>query len=264
MKISDFQRKKIIKEKITMITCYDYTAAKLLADTEVDCLLVGDSVAMVMHGYQDTLSATLPMMCMHASAVRRGAGAQFIVVDLPFLSYRQSQRQTVKAVQALLQHGAAAVKLEGARGNLTMIRHLVESGVPVMGHLGLTPQFIHQLGGFKVQGKTADSANQLINDAILLQQAGCFAIVLECVPSALAATISAELVIPTIGIGAGPETDGQVLVWQDLLGMTTGYVPKFVKSFLAGETLIKNSVNDYVAATRRGEFPSDIHCYNHC
>lgn len=264
MNIHDFYQKKQANEKIAMITCYDYASARLVAETDIDCILVGDSVAMVMHGFPDTLAATVPMMSLHASAVRRGAGDKFIVVDLPFLSYRQSKRASVAAVQAIMQSGAHAIKLEGARGNVNLIKHLVESGVPVMGHLGLTPQSIHQLGGFKVQAKTVDSAKQLAEDALSLQEAGCFAVVLECVPREIASVISRQLAIPTIGIGAGPDTNGQVLVWHDLLGMTTGYVPKFVKSFVKGEELIKNSLNDYAKQIKAREFPDDRHCYiNH-
>lgn len=262
MKIQDFYRLKAENEKICMITCYDYSAASLLAETDIDCLLVGDSVAMVVHGFTDTLSATVPMISTHVAAVRKGAKDKFIIGDLPFLSYRKSQKESMKAVEMIMQSGANAIKLEGAKGNLTLIRHLVESGVPVMGHLGLTPQFVHQLGGFKVQGKTVDSAKQLTEDAFFLQEAGCFSIVLECVPRGIAAEISKKLLIPTIGIGAGPDTDGQVLVWQDLLGITSGHVPKFVKHFLDGSRILKNSINEYVHQTKTREFPNDQHCYH--
>lgn len=261
MKIHDFSKKKQANEKICMVTCYDYSAACLVAETAVDCILVGDSVAMVMHGYPDTLAATVPMMATHTKAVSKGAPKKFIVGDLPFLSYRKSRAQGVSAAQTIIQSGAHAIKLEGAKGNLKLIQHLVESGVPVMGHIGLTPQSLHQLGGFKVQGKTVDSAKQLTEDAFSLQEAGCFAIVLECVPAELATAISIELMIPTIGIGAGSGTDGQVLVWQDLLGITTGYIPKFVKSFLDGASLVKNSVNEYVSQTKAREFPNEQYSY---
>lgn len=263
MKIHDFSQKKIAGEKISMITCYDYTAACLVSETNVDCLLVGDSVAMVMHGFSDTIAATLPMMAMHVSAVARGAKNKFIVGDLPFLSYRKSRARSVEAAQLLMQSGAHALKLEGAQGNIDLIKHLVQSGVPVMGHLGLTPQFLHQLGGYKVQGKTVDSAKQLTEDAALLQDAGCFAVVLECVPPKLAQSISKMLMIPTIGIGAGPYTDGQVLVWHDLLGMIN-HQPKFVKQFLDGATMVKKSINQYVLETQQEVFPDDTHCYHHC
>jgi len=262
MKIQDFLQKKSTQDKIVMVTCYDYSSACLLSDTDIDCVLVGDSLAMVMHGFNDTISATLPMMSMHVSAVSRGLKNKFIVGDLPFLSYRQSQRKSVQAAQLIIQSGAHAVKLEGAKGNLKLIQHLVESGVPVMGHIGLTPQFIHQLGGYKVQGKTLDSAKQLTEDALSLQEAGCFAVVLECVPSMLAKTITHTLSVPTIGVGAGPHTDGQVLVWHDLLGMTTAHQPKFVKQFIQGAMVVKNSINQYVFETKNGDFPNDQYCYH--
>ncbi len=257
----DFYRKKQSGEKISMITCYDYTSARILADTSVDCLLVGDSVAMTMHGYKDTLLATLPMMCLHTKAVVRGAGDKFIISDMPFLSYRKSLSKNVSAAESLIQAGAQAVKLESATGNTKLIKHLVESGIPVMGHLGLTLQLMHVLGGFKVQGKTQESALRIKEDAALLQEAGCFALLLECIPSPLAQDISQSLSIPTIGIGAGPNTDGQVLVFQDLLGLNTDFKPKFVKTFLNGNEQIKNGVEAYVEAVKIGGFPHDEHCY---
>ncbi len=261
MNIFDFQAKKVRGEKIVMLTCYDYTSARILASTPVDCLLVGDSVAMTMHGFKDTLSATLTMMSFHTAAVARGAGDKFIVSDLPFLSYRKSLSKNVEAAQALMQAGAHAVKLENAAGNLRLIRHLVESGIPVMGHLGLTMQLMHVLGGCKVQGKNAESAQRLQEDALALQDAGCFATVLECLPRQLAAEISQSLHIPTIGIGAGPDTDGQVLVYQDVLGLTQDFKPKFVKAFVTGDQQIKQGIHDYVEAIHSGGFPLNEHCY---
>src|ERR1700722_8372461 len=185
MNIHDFYKKKESKEKISMITCYDYTSAKILAETSVDCLLVGDSVAMTMHGFKDTLSATLDMMSFHTAAVSRGAGDKFIVSDLPFMSYRKSLSKNVSAAQSLMRAGGHAVKLEGSNGNEDLIRHLTESGIPVMGHLGLTPQFVNILGGYKVQGRTQEGADRLKADALQLQAAGAFALVLECVPTQL-------------------------------------------------------------------------------
>lgn len=261
MKIGDFYRKKQIREKISMVTCYDYTHAKILSQTSIDCILVGDSVAMVMHGYKDTLAATLDMMTFHTSAVSRGAGDKFIISDLPFLSYRKSLSKNISATQTLMQAGAHAVKLERVSGNEKLIKHLTESGVPVMGHLGLTPQFINILGGHKIQGKTEESAAKLKEDALALQEAGCFSLVLECVPVTLAKEISEQLTIPTIGIGAGPHTDGQVLVLQDLLGMDQEFKPKFVKHFTNGHEHIKHSVEDYVNAIKSGGFPIHEHCF---
>jgi 3-methyl-2-oxobutanoate hydroxymethyltransferase len=261
MNVLDFYKKKAAKSKISMITCYDYTSAMILADTHVDCLLVGDSVAMTMHGFKDTISATLDMMSLHTAAVSRGAGNKFIVSDLPFMSYRKSLSKNVLSAQQLIQAGAHAVKLEGAVGNDKLIRHLTESGIPVMGHLGLTPQFINILGGFKVQGKTEEGAERLKADALLLQQSGCFALVLECVPNHVAKEISELLTIPTIGIGAGPDTDGQVLVFQDLLGLNPNFQPKFVKTFLNGHQYFKNAIETFVDEINIGEFPLHEHTY---
>lgn len=257
----DFYKKKQANEKITMITCYDYTCARILAQTSIDCLLVGDSAAMTMHGYKDTVAATLSMMAFHTAAVSRGANNKFLVSDLPFLSYRKSLSQNVTAAQALIQAGAHAVKLESAAGNTKLIKHLVESGIPVMGHIGLTMQLVNMLGGLKVQGKSTADADRLLQDALSLQEAGCFSIVLECIPSQLAKEITQSLQIPTIGIGAGCDTDGQVLVLQDLLGMNIDFKPKFVKNFINGFEHIRNGVENYVNEVKSGGFPNDDYSY---
>ncbi|MCX7123010.1 MAG: 3-methyl-2-oxobutanoate hydroxymethyltransferase [Gammaproteobacteria bacterium] len=261
MNILDFAKKKQLQQKITMVTCYDYTSARLLAETAVDCILVGDSAAMTMHGFANTISASVEMMAAHTAAVVRGAPQKMIIGDLPFLSYRQSLAENVAAVKQLMQSGAQAIKLEGAAGNLELIHHLVESGVPMMGHLGLTPQSVHALGGYKVQGKTAATEKKLLEEAKALEQAGCFAVVLECVPHTLASEITAALSIPTIGIGAGNGTDGQVLVWQDLLGLNLDFKPKFVKHFVDAGALIQQGVRDYIHAVNTGAFPDHEHHY---
>ncbi len=261
MNVLDFYTMKNLKQKISMVTCYDYTSACLLSKTNIDCILVGDSVAMMIHGYNDTLSATLNMMTIHTAAVSRGAKNKFIVGDLPFLSYRKSLSKSISAAQKLMKAGACAIKLEGAAGNIKLIQHLTESGVPVMGHLGLTPQSIHLLGGFKIQGKTDREADRINESAIALQEAGCFALVLECVPNMLAKKITESLNIPTIGIGAGPFTDGQVLVFQDLLGMQPTFKPKFLKTFADGFNFISNGIENYISEVKNGEFPKDEHCY---
>jgi len=261
MNIFDFQRKKQSNEKISMLTCYDYTSARIVANTSIDCLLVGDSVAMTMHGFKDTLAATLDMMCMHTEAVNRGAPNKFIVGDLPFLSYRKSITKSVEAAERLMKSGANAIKLEGAIGNEKFIRHMTDSGVPVMGHLGLTPQLIHTLGGHKIQAKTEEAQEKLKNDAFALQAAGCFAIVLECVPRKIAKEITELLSIPTIGIGAGPDTNGQVLVFQDLLGLNIDFKPKFVKNFMKGFSHVSESIENYVKDLQSGDFPQNEHCY---
>jgi 3-methyl-2-oxobutanoate hydroxymethyltransferase len=257
----DFYRKKQGNEKISMVTCYDYTSARLLAGTSIDCLLVGDSVAMTMHGHKDTLLATLAMMAFHTAAVKRGAADKFIVSDMPFLSYRKSLSKNVSAAEVLIQAGAQAVKLESAAGNVKLIRHLVESGIPVMGHIGLTLQRMHVLGGFKVQGKNEESAKRIKEDALLLQEAGCFAVLLECIPNQLAKDITTSLSVPTIGIGAGPHTDGQVLVFQDLLGLNIDFQPKFVKPFLNGSEQVKKGVEAYIQAIKSGGFPGNEYSY---
>lgn len=261
MNIFEFYKKKKNGDKISMITCYDYTSARLLSETNIDCILVGDSAAMTMHGFKHTLSATLQMMCFHTAAVSRGAGDKFIVSDLPFLSYRKSLSKNVSAAECLMQSGAHAVKLESATGNTKLIRHLVESGIPVIGHLGLTTQLMHTLGGYKVQGRTKESAERLKDDALRLQDAGCFSVVLECIPSELGRVVTETLEIPTIGIGAGPYTDGQVLVFQDLLGLNIDFKPKFVKSFIDGHGQVKSGIEAFVHAVKAGEFPLHEHCY---
>jgi 3-methyl-2-oxobutanoate hydroxymethyltransferase len=261
MNIFDFNKKKEQGHKISMVTCYDYTSAKILDKTAIDCLLVGDSVSMVVHGFKNTLAATVNMMSYHIAAVSRGANDKFIIGDMPFLSYRQSQSKNMAAVQKLMRAGAHAIKLEGSVGNLEFIQRVTESGIPVMGHIGLTPQLIHQLGGYKVQGKTETSASRLKQEALSLQEAGCFGIVLECVPSLLAKEITESLKIPTIGIGAGPHTNGQVLVLQDLLGLTLDFKPKFVQTFMNGSEQMQQSIARYIQAINQGEFPEHEHCY---
>lgn len=261
MNIFEFQEKKKKKQKISMLTCYDYTFASILNDSEIDSILVGDSLAMVMHGHPTTLQASVQMMALHTAAVVRGAPNKFIVSDMPFLSYRKSLTENMKSVEALMKTGAHAIKLEGAEGNLELIKHIVQSGVPVMGHLGLTPQSIHQLGGFKVQGrdKLAQAAIQM--QAKSLEKAGCFSIVLECVPSKLAQSITDNLEIPTVGIGAGSGTDGQVLVLQDMLGMNPKFKPKFLRQFANLSSSIKQAANEFHKTTNAKTFPNEQESY---
>lgn len=250
------------KTKISMVTCYDFTSAVIAASSPVDMLLVGDSLAMTMHGETTTLPATIEMMALHTRAVAKAAPKKLIVGDLPFMSYRSSLSENVENVRKLMVAGAHAVKLEGASGNLELVRHLVDSGVPVMGHLGLTPQSIHQLGGFKVQGRNETAQKQILKNAKELEQAGCFSVVLECVPSELAKTITHELSIPTIGIGAGPDVDGQVLVWQDMLGMNPNFKPKFLRTYLNGHQLIGDALKKYHEDVVAGKFPSPEESYS--
>ncbi len=251
-----FNRKKSKGEKISMLTCYDYWSARILNGTDVDALLVGDSSAMVMGGHASTLPATVDSIAYHTQAVAKGAPDKFIVADMPFLSFRQSVDVGMQAVQKLMQAGAHAVKLEGVRGHEALVQHIVGSGVPVMGHLGLTPQSVFSLGGYKVQGRQTQAADAIFEDAQTLERLGAFAVVLECVPAALAGKITNALQVPTIGIGAGPDTDGQVLVLQDMLGMNEDMKPKFLRQFLQGAQQIRQAVNDYHREVTTGTFPS--------
>lgn len=256
MKIHHFQDKKQAGEKIVMVTCYESWAASLVEETDIDCILVGDSIAMVMYGESSTLAATTDLMARHVSAVASRCKKKFIVGDMPFLSYRQDLKSNVEAAGKLMRAGAHAIKLEGARGNLELVRHLVDSGIPVMGHLGLTPQSVHQLGGYRVQGRKSEEAERILRDAQDLEKAGCFSLVLECVPTALAQEISKSLRVPTIGIGAGQGTDGQVLVWHDLLGFQTEVTPKFVRRYLDGAGVVKEALQKYARDVKAREFPT--------
>jgi 3-methyl-2-oxobutanoate hydroxymethyltransferase len=254
--IDGFAAAKAAGTRLVMVTAYDAWSARLLADTPVDCLLVGDSAMMVVHGEKDTLGATAEIMALHTRAVARGAPAKFIVADMPFLAARKGEAHALDCAALLLRAGAQAVKIEGARGHLQVIRHLVESGIPVMGHLGLTPQWVRGIGGFKVQARDAKGAARLMQDAVSLQDAGAFALVLECIPQALAAEATAALRIPTIGIGAGAGCDGQVLVLHDMLGLNPDFKPRFARRFAEGAALVKEGAARFSAAVRSGEFPA--------
>lgn len=262
LSITYLAEKKQSGHPITMVTCYDAWSAKLLQHQSIDCLLVGDSVAMVVHGYESTIHATVTMMVDHTAAVARSASSkQLLIADMPFMSYRQGMKSAVQAATQLMQAGAGAIKLEGADGNLDSVAHLVESGIPVMGHLGLTPQAIHQLGGHKLQAKSEQEAHKLCDDAIALEKAGCFSIVLECVPEALGKIISEQLTIPVIGIGAGRYVDGQVLVLHDLLGLSGEFKPKFLRHFAEGEDFFTQGITSFVDAVENKTFPNDKEVY---
>ena len=261
MNVLDFQACKVRQEKIVMLTCYDYTSARIVQDSDVDVILVGDSAAMVMHGYGTTIPADVEMMCRHIESVARGTKNKFIVGDMPFLSFRQSLTDNMRAVASVMKAGAHAVKLEGIEGNTGTIAHIVKSGVPVMGHLGLTPQSVNQLGGYRVQGRGDEAAEVLREEALACERAGCFALVLECVPDELATEITASLSIPTIGIGAGAGTDGQVLVMQDLLGLSSDFKPKFVRRYLDGRKLWQEAFNAYANDVKNGQFPATDESY---
>jgi len=252
----DFKKYKDDNKPISMVTCYDHWSAKIIDQTDIDVVLVGDSVSMVMHGHANTTGADLDMMRLHVAAVKKGLTKKFLIADMPFLAHRKGLDRLMDAVDIIVKAGAQAVKIEGANGHVELISHIVNSGVPVMGHLGLTPQSINQLGGYKVQGKENAQAEQLLNDAKKLEQAGVFGLVLELVPAQLAKKITDELSIPTIGIGAGPHTSGQVLVLHDLLGMDDEFKPKFLRTYLNGHELIKDALNNYNKDVKANSFPS--------
>ena len=262
MSVHLFREKKCSGDRISVVTCYDAWTARILDRTAVDCLLVGDSAAMVVHGYDNTLAATTEMMVMHVQAVRRGAPSKFIVADMPFLTFRKGLSYAMECVEQLMRAGANAVKLEGVTGHADVIAHIVDSGIPVMGHLGLIPQSVNALGGLKVQAKDGGSAQRLVKDAVQLEEAGCFSVVLECIRENAAEEVTARLKIPTIGIGAGSAVDGQVLVLQDLLGMDPDFKPKFARPFGNGFDFIRQAVNDFVEAVEQGTFPTDKETYH--
>jgi len=261
--IQSFKSAKEKGERITMLTAYDYTTASLLDEAGVDCLLVGDSLGMVMLGYENTLKVTMDDMIHHTKAVARGTQNALLIGDMPFLSYHVSVEEAVRNAGRFVQEGGAqAVKLEGGLPVVDKIRAIIKAQIPVLGHLGLTPQSVNAMGGYKLQGKDIETARQMIDDALLLQDAGVFGIVLECVPDGLARIISEQLAIPTIGIGAGAQCDGQVLVIQDLLGMFRKMRPKFVKTFApAGDTTV-SAVKDYIEEVRNGTFPAEEHTFH--
>ncbi|SOC37650.1 3-methyl-2-oxobutanoate hydroxymethyltransferase [Ureibacillus acetophenoni] len=254
---SDFLKMKEKNEKIVMITAYDYPAAKFCEESSVDMILVGDSLGMVVLGYDSTVLVTVEDMIHHAKAVRRGAKDTFIVVDMPFGSYHGDLNETLKiAVRMMQETGADALKVEGAGEVIEVIKKLTNAGIPVVAHLGLTPQSVGVLGGYKVQGKSAEQAAMLLEDAKKCEEAGACAVVLECIPHQLTEVVTNELVIPTIGIGAGPEADGQVLVFHDLLKYGSHHIPKFAESFaFVGEEILRG-VNGYTTAVRDGSFPT--------
>ena len=262
MSATDFLRAKAEGRKLSMVTCYDYTFARLLSQTAVDGILVGDSAGMVMHGYPSTISVTLALMRLHTAAVARGAAGKFVVADMPFLSFRKGVAAALDAAAVLMRAGAHAVKLEGVQGHADAIQRMVESGIPVMGHVGLQPQSVHTYGGFRVQGRSADAAREIARDAALLQELGAFAIVLECIPAELACQIAGALRIPTIGIGAGAGCDGQILVLQDLLGMNPEFQARFARPFLDGARVVRDAVSSFDQAVKTGAFPAEEESYS--
>lgn len=249
-------------EKLTMLTAYDYSTARLIDGAGVDAILVGDSLGNVILGYEDTLSVTVEDMIHHGAAVSRGAKEALVVIDMPFMSYQTSVYDAVVNAGRLMKEGrAGAVKLEGGEAVCPQIKAITDAGIPVMAHLGLTPQSINAFGGFKVQGKTEAAAKKLIEDALAVQEAGAFALTLECVPDKLARLITDKLSIPTIGIGAGNGCDGQVLVYADMLGMFSDFTPKFVRRFAETGQVMTDAFKAYIAAVKDGSYPEEKHTY---
>ena len=257
-----FRLKKQRKEQLTMLTAYDYLTARAIDQAGIDSILVGDSLGMVILGYENTIPVTMEDMLHHCKAVSRGASQALLIGDMPFMSYQISTEDAVRNAGRFLQEaGMDAVKLEGGRERLPAVRAIIGSGIPVLAHLGLTPQSVHQLGGFHAQGKTALDAITIVEDALLLEEAGCFGLVLEAVPDKIAEFISQKLQIPVIGIGAGPGCDGQVLVVHDMLGLFDKFTPKFVKQYTVLHQDINQALKAYKTDVQQGLFPSREHSF---
>ncbi|MCR5623759.1 MAG: 3-methyl-2-oxobutanoate hydroxymethyltransferase [Lachnospiraceae bacterium] len=261
--VNTFRDAKANGQKVTMLTAYDYSTAKMMEEVGVDSILVGDSLGNVMLGYEDTVSVTMEDMIHHCKAVKRGAPNTLVVCDMPFMSYQTSVYDGVVNAGRLMKEGRAnAVKLEGGTGVAPVIKAIVDAGIPVCAHIGLTPQSINAFGGYKVQGKDTAAAKKLVEDALAVQEAGAFAVVLECVPSKLAKYVTEKLHITTIGIGAGNDTDGQVLVYADMLAMFSDYKPKFVKHFANVGEEMKKGIKGYIDEVTAGSYPAEEHGYS--
>lgn len=260
--VATLQQQKLDGDKITMLTAYDYSTAKLVDECGVNTILVGDSLGMVMLGYEDTLSVTMEDMIHHTAAVTRGAKNALVVGDMPFMSYQTSVYDAVVNAGRLMKEGRCqAVKLEGGASVCPQIKAITEASIPVVAHIGLTPQSVNAFGGFKVQGKSEADARRLIEEAKAVEEAGAFAIVLECIPAKLAKLITESVSIPTIGIGAGADCDGQVLVYQDMLALFSDFKPKFVKHFANAGEVMKQGFMDYIKEVKEGTFPAAEHTF---
>ncbi|MDP0488736.1 MAG: 3-methyl-2-oxobutanoate hydroxymethyltransferase [Fusobacterium sp. JB020] len=260
--VSTFEKAKMEGRKLSMITSYDYSTTKLIDDTEINGILVGDSLGMVCLGYENTLSVTMEDMIHHTKAVARGAKNTLVVADMPFMSYQACVEDAVKNAGRLIKEGGAqVVKLEGGATVCKQIRAIVNASIPVMAHIGLTPQSVNAFGGFKVQGKTEETARKLIEDAKKVEEAGAFAVVLECVPAKLAELITKNVNIPTIGIGCGTGCDGQILVYQDMLGMFSDFKPKFVKHYANVGEMMRTAFSNYAKEVQEGIFPAKEHTF---
>lgn len=260
--VPEFAKRKQAKQKISMITCYDSSFATIVNQSPIDLILIGDSSAMVMHGHPSTIQADADMIEAHVAAVARTATQKFIVADMPFLSNRLGVAHATEVAGRFLRAGAHAVKIEGIHGNEEIVKHLVGTGIPVMGHLGLTPQFVNQFGGMKVQATSPEAQDLLLKHAKAFEDAGAFSLVLECVPNKIAKTVTDLLHISTIGIGAGPDTDGQVLVLQDLLGFNPSFKPKFLRQYLNGYELFKSAFEKFDSDVKTGAFPNEKESYS--
>jgi 3-methyl-2-oxobutanoate hydroxymethyltransferase len=261
--ILDIQKMKADGEKITVLTCYDFPTARILDGCGIDVLLVGDSAGVVFSGYENTLPVTVDEMVYHTRAVMRAEPKALVIADMPFLSYQVDLSEARRNAGRLVKEGgAAAVKLEGGEHAAATLRAIVDMDIPVMAHIGLTPQSIHRMGGYRVQGKNDEQAEKIMADALAVEAAGAFSVVLEGIPRKLAQRITADLSIPTIGIGAGPHCDGQVLVIHDILGLCEKYSPRFVKRYADLKPAIADAVEGYIREVKGGEFPSDAHSFN--
>ena len=260
--VATFRKAKEEGKKISMLTAYDYSTAGLLDAAGINGILVGDSLGNVMLGYEDTISVTMEDMIHHGAAVARGVKNALVVIDMPFMSYQTSVYDAMVNAGRLMKEGRAnAVKLEGGREVVPQIQAIVQAGIPVMAHLGLTPQSIHAFGGYKVQGKDEEAARKLVENAKEVEAAGAFAVVLECVPAPLAELVTKQISIPTIGIGAGAGCDGQILVYQDMLGLFSDFSPKFAKRYAELGTAMQEAFKAYVEDVEQGRFPAEEHCY---
>jgi 3-methyl-2-oxobutanoate hydroxymethyltransferase len=255
--------KKLARQPITAVTAYDYASARLVDEAGLDVVLVGDSLAMVMQGHENTLAVTMDEMLLYTRGVRRALRRALLVADMPFGSYQTDEREGVaNAVRFVKEAGAEAVKLEGGRERISLVRRIVDAGIPVMGHLGLTPQSVHRMGGYKVQGKTMEAIDELRTDALALEDAGCFAVVLEGMPRELGRIVTEELQIPTIGIGAGPDCDGQILVLHDMMSMTFSPPAKFVRRYANVAEVMRQALEEYRQDVEARTFPSDTESYH--
>jgi 3-methyl-2-oxobutanoate hydroxymethyltransferase len=259
--LENFKKLKAEGNKIVVVTSYDYWSAKILNGTDINGILIGDCSSMVMHGHENTLSSDVDIIAMHTRAVKKGAKDKFLIAAMPFMSNRKNLIETMNNVEILIKAGANALKIEGVDGNEELFSHLTQSGIPTIGHIGLTPSHHNAIGGFKSQGKTRESELRLVEEAKKLERLGCIAIVLEAVPRHVGASVRDSVSIPVVGVGAGLEVDGQALVLQDMLGLSTDFKPKFVRTYLNGAELIINAVNKFTSDVKLGSFPSEAETY---